>query len=212
MARAAGQEDWYAILGIDPLATPAEVKAAHRQLAKRWHPDTNPSPGAHDRMIELNRAREVLLDPAGRAAFDRLYWRRVQREAARARAAIAAAEAPARTVRVKTKPLANRSGSAAGQEAKAKVPGAAPRPRRDITGIYDAEPDFSRDWYRFLGLAETATDRQVREALASRAMAMQVPGISAAEVTRRNAELRTAQATIGTAAARVAYQRARSRQ
>lgn len=35
-------DDDYAVLGLTPEATPAEVRAAYRRLAKRYHPDTKP--------------------------------------------------------------------------------------------------------------------------------------------------------------------------
>jgi curved DNA-binding protein CbpA len=208
MARGAGQEqDWYAILGIDPSAGPGDVKAAHRRLAKHWHPDMNSSPGAHDRMIELNHAREVLLDPAARAAYDLSHRRRVQQEAARAPAE--ATETPVRTVRIRAKAPAPRPPPWTSREDEPGPPAVSRQSKRDATGIYHAEPDFDRDWYGFLGVTQEATDKEIRSALGRKAIAMQIPGISAVEVSRRAAELRTARATIGTAAARAAYRRAR---
>jgi len=35
---------WWRVLGVSPIASAAEVKEAHRRLAKEWHPDVNPSP------------------------------------------------------------------------------------------------------------------------------------------------------------------------
>lgn len=77
----AQEHDWYAILEIPREATAAQVKAAHRRLARALHPDVDPSPGAHERMSLVNQARDVLLDPARRAAFDasRPYTRREPR-------------------------------------------------------------------------------------------------------------------------------------
>jgi len=34
---------WWQVLGVSPIASAAEVKEAHRRLAKEWHPDVNPS-------------------------------------------------------------------------------------------------------------------------------------------------------------------------
>ena len=33
--------DYYAVLGVDPLATPAEIDSHYRDLAKELHPDRN---------------------------------------------------------------------------------------------------------------------------------------------------------------------------
>jgi len=210
MGRDSGHEqDWYAILGIDPSAGPDAVRAAHRRLAKQWHPDTNPSPGAHDRMSELNRAREVLLDPAARAAFDRSRRVREQRETAQAR--VHSVAGPVRTVLIRTKVRAPRPPSRPEGPEGPQASGSL-RPRRDAAGIYGAEPDLTRDWFAFLGVTPTANDGEVRAALRRAALALQVPGISAVEFARRSAELRAANASIGTAAARAAFQRAGSRQ
>lgn len=47
------------VLGIKPGATPAEVKKAYRNLAKKYHPDINPSPEAKAKMAEVNEAYEA---------------------------------------------------------------------------------------------------------------------------------------------------------
>jgi DnaJ domain len=48
--------DPYAVLDLTPGATPREVAAAYRRLAKRLHPDVAPGPEAAARMAELNAA------------------------------------------------------------------------------------------------------------------------------------------------------------
>jgi hypothetical protein len=72
--------DPYAVLGIGPDATPPEVAAAYRRLAKRFHPDRAGERGAR-RMAEINAAYDQLRDvqapsepvvarpPAGRGAW-----------------------------------------------------------------------------------------------------------------------------------------------
>lgn len=51
--------DPYAVLGVTPEASPAEIKAAYRALVKRHHPDAG---GDAQRIIALNAAWEALRD------------------------------------------------------------------------------------------------------------------------------------------------------
>lgn len=59
----------YAVLGVEPDATDAEIRRAYLALARRFHPDANP--GGEDRMRAVNEAWAVLGDRARRAAWDR---------------------------------------------------------------------------------------------------------------------------------------------
>jgi hypothetical protein len=52
--------DPYAVLGLRPDATPREVAAAYRDLAKRWHPDRGGGEEAARRMAEINGAYDLL--------------------------------------------------------------------------------------------------------------------------------------------------------
>jgi hypothetical protein len=52
--------DPYAVLGIDPGATPEEITAAFRRLAKRWHPDMGGGDAAVLRMAQVNAAYDLL--------------------------------------------------------------------------------------------------------------------------------------------------------
>jgi curved DNA-binding protein CbpA len=51
--------DPFTVLGVPPGASPDEVAAAYRELAKAWHPDRRGSVG-EDRMAEINVAYELL--------------------------------------------------------------------------------------------------------------------------------------------------------
>lgn len=59
--------DPYAVLGVSPKATPAQIKKAFRQASKRTHPDAGGSPEA---FAALKRAHVVLADPDKRAHYD----------------------------------------------------------------------------------------------------------------------------------------------
>jgi len=68
---AAPLPDHYAVLGVPPLATAAQVKRAYRELAKSHHPDVNQSPSATRRFAQIAAAYQVLSDPARRGDYDR---------------------------------------------------------------------------------------------------------------------------------------------
>jgi hypothetical protein len=60
----------YAVLLIKPDANSAIVKSAYRRVARQWHTDTCKEPDAKERMIEINRAYEILSDPMLRRRYD----------------------------------------------------------------------------------------------------------------------------------------------
>jgi hypothetical protein len=65
-------EDLYAVLEIGPEASPEEVRAAYRALARRYHPDRNPDDGEAARHMQaLNAAYAVLSEPERRLEYDR---------------------------------------------------------------------------------------------------------------------------------------------
>lgn len=72
--------DMYAVLQVHPTAEPEIVDAAYRRLARMYHPDVNKSPGAHETMIRINLAYEIIGAPAKRAAYDRDRANRQQTE------------------------------------------------------------------------------------------------------------------------------------
>ena len=62
--------DAYTILGISSRASAEEIKAAYRQLARKYHPDFNKSPIAQARMQDINWAYSTLSDPVKRLQYD----------------------------------------------------------------------------------------------------------------------------------------------
>lgn len=76
--------DLYAVLGLTPSATPAQLRRAYRAMLRQHHPDTRSAGPRRDgdaadqtneaaQAVQLVlTAYEVLRDPARRAAYDRL--------------------------------------------------------------------------------------------------------------------------------------------
>ncbi len=56
------EKEYHRILGLEPDASPAEIKQAYRRMAKKYHPDINKSPDAHERFIEITEAYEILMN------------------------------------------------------------------------------------------------------------------------------------------------------
>lgn len=55
-------EACYALLGVAEGDDRETVKQAYRMLARRYHPDANTDPDAHDQMQKLNEAYDKILD------------------------------------------------------------------------------------------------------------------------------------------------------
>lgn len=64
-------ETLYETLQVSPHADAEVIEAAYRVLARRYHPDLNPSPDATALMAQINAAWETLRQPELRAAYDR---------------------------------------------------------------------------------------------------------------------------------------------
>jgi curved DNA-binding protein len=63
--------DFYKELGVSRTATADEIKKAYRKLASELHPDKNPgNKKSESRFKAVNRANQVLSDPAKRKLYD----------------------------------------------------------------------------------------------------------------------------------------------
>ena len=67
----ADKRDYYEVLGVDKNADDAAIKKAYRQLAKKYHPDTNPGNAeAEAKFKEASEAYAVLSDAEKRRQYD----------------------------------------------------------------------------------------------------------------------------------------------
>ena len=65
-------KDYYATLGLDRNASPADIKKTYRKLARKFHPDVTKEPDGEARFKEVAEAYETLKDHDKRAAYDQL--------------------------------------------------------------------------------------------------------------------------------------------
>lgn len=67
----ADKRDYYEVLGVTKGASESEIKKAYRQVAKKYHPDTNPGDKeAEEKFKEAAEAYAVLSDPEKKAKYD----------------------------------------------------------------------------------------------------------------------------------------------
>ena len=65
------KRDYYEVLGVKKNATPAEIKAAYKKMAIKYHPDRNPdNTEAEEKFKEAAEAYDVLHDEQKRARYD----------------------------------------------------------------------------------------------------------------------------------------------
>jgi molecular chaperone DnaJ len=63
--------DFYVILGLEPGASPAEIKRAYRRLSRRYHPGVNPGDRQAEALFtQINEAYQTLVDPDRRRQYD----------------------------------------------------------------------------------------------------------------------------------------------
>jgi DnaJ-class molecular chaperone len=78
-------KDYYQTLGVPKNAAQKDIKSAYRKLARKWHPDANPSnqKAAEEKFKEIAEAYEVLGDPEKRRKYDALGsdWTRAAQQA-----------------------------------------------------------------------------------------------------------------------------------
>lgn len=63
-------KDYHQVLGVDKNATPDQIKAAYKKLAKQYHPDVNKGDGAEDNFKAVNEAYQKLSDPNYKEPFN----------------------------------------------------------------------------------------------------------------------------------------------
>ncbi|GLC42491.1 hypothetical protein PLESTB_001104000 [Pleodorina starrii] len=66
------EEDFYALLGVSPLADAKEIKRAYYSMMRTCHPDRSADIEANDFCVLLNEVYETLTDPTRRALYDEL--------------------------------------------------------------------------------------------------------------------------------------------
>jgi DnaJ-class molecular chaperone len=78
-------KDYYAVLGVPKNAAAKDIKSAYRKLARKWHPDANPTDTkkAEEKFKEISEAYEVLGDAEKRQKYDALGsdWSRAAQQA-----------------------------------------------------------------------------------------------------------------------------------
>jgi DnaJ-class molecular chaperone len=78
-------KNYYDILGVAKTAPEKDIKSAYRKLARKWHPDANPTNAreAEEKFKDIQEAYEVLGDSEKRKKYDVLGsdWQRAAQEA-----------------------------------------------------------------------------------------------------------------------------------
>ncbi|CBY40606.1 unnamed protein product, partial [Oikopleura dioica] len=62
--------DHYSILGVTQNSSNDEIKKAYRDMARKFHPDKNPSPDANAHFLNIKKAYDTLSSPSERRTYD----------------------------------------------------------------------------------------------------------------------------------------------
>lgn len=62
--------NYYEVLGLNPSATPDEIRRAYRILARRYHPDLNPGKSSEERFKIIALAYQTLSEAEKKRAYD----------------------------------------------------------------------------------------------------------------------------------------------
>lgn len=66
------ETDFYEVLGLSEDASSDDIRRSYFEAARRLHPDVNHTPGSSELFLKVQKAYEVLSDPAQRAGYDAL--------------------------------------------------------------------------------------------------------------------------------------------
>jgi curved DNA-binding protein CbpA len=61
--------DYFAVLGVEPGCSTAELKRAYHRLALKYHPDRNPDPEAVSKFQQIQEAYDILSEPSKNGGF-----------------------------------------------------------------------------------------------------------------------------------------------
>lgn len=64
------KNDWYNTLGCTMEDTKEQINKASRKLSLKYHPDKNPSKSAEAMFLQIQKAKEILLDDTARLEYD----------------------------------------------------------------------------------------------------------------------------------------------
>jgi DnaJ domain len=166
--------DPYVVLGLEREASLDEVKRAYRRRSRELHPDTNPAPGAHRAMAEVNAAYEFLSETLTR-----------ERPSAPPRARSAAPAGNGQKMKFSY-----------GDPAESAPARPKPAARPPSEGRGALQPDRLPDWYEFLDLHMNATGAEVIAALEAVGREVRQASYSAEDETLLLVQLRKAAETL----------------
>jgi DnaJ-class molecular chaperone len=144
--------DYYQVLGVNPLATSAEIRKAYRAQARKYHPDLNPGADAAERFKEVTLAYEILSDPKKRTSYDSTVMSSRKRGAGTGSGADTTATASAQKVNQRANYRSYREqAQSVAQGARSKTPGG--RKSTHVQG--STQPGFATFLGRLEGFWDT---------------------------------------------------------